>query len=157
LADLAMALDPIRMGPIVAAVPVETVEGIAQALFERREYAGMARFVGVVTEEMLHAALGVASGADLLAVVPLLEWNDRIDAVVDTLPDETLDALFAEIAGGTDWEAAKAAFERLSPVAQRRLFARLERLSEANRTVIRSAAEAGELGPAAAALIAGAT
>lgn len=155
LADLALALDPGRMGPIVAAVPAETVAGIAQALFARREYAGMARFVGVVTEEMLHAALGVASAEDLLAVVPLLEWDDRIDAVVDTLPDETLDALFAEIAGGTDWERAKAAFERLSPTAQQRLFDRFDRLSEANRTVIRSAAEAGDLGPAAAALMAG--
>jgi hypothetical protein len=155
LADLAMALDPSRMGPIVAAVPPEVVGGIAGALFERGEYAGMARFVGVVTEPMLHAALGVASAKDLLAVVPLLEWNDRIDAVVDALPDATLDGLFAEIAGTADWDAAKVAFERLSPTAQQRLFARFERLSAANQETIRAAADAGELGPAAGALMAG--
>ncbi len=155
LAELAMVLDPSRMGPIVGAVPVETVAGIAAALFARGEYAGMAAFVDVVTEPMLQAALGVASAADLLAVVPLLEWTPAIDAVVDTLPDATLDGLFAEIAGGADWESAKVAFERLSPTAQQRLFARFDRLSAANQKKIRAAADAGELGASAAALMAG--
>lgn len=153
LADLALALDPSRMGPIVAAVPIETVAGIAEALFERREYAGMASFVHVVTEPMLHAALGVASAPDLLAVVPLLEWSPMIDGVVDTLPDETLDNLFAEIAGSADWDPAKVAFERLSDTAQARLFARFDRLSEENQKRIRGAAQAGELGPAASRLM----
>ena len=156
LADLAMALDPSRMGPIVAAVPIDTAAGIAKALFERGEYAGMARFVDVVTEPILHAALGVASAHDLLAVVPLLEWSDQIDGVVDALPDETLDGLFAEIAGSSDWEPAKVAFERLSPTAQQRLFARFGRLSKSNQKRIREAVEAGELGPAASALMASA-
>jgi hypothetical protein len=157
LADLALVLEPSALGPIVELVPVETVAAIASELFARTEYAAMARFVGVVTEPMLHAALGVASAKDLLAVVPLLEWNATIDAVVDALPDSTLDDLFAEIAGSADWEAAKTAFERLSATAQQRLFARFERLSPANQKVIRAAAEAGELGPAAAALMAGAS
>lgn len=155
LADLAMALDPSRMGPIVAAVPVDTVAGIAAALFERGEYAAMARFVDVVTEPMLHAALGVASAADLLAVVPLLEWSEAIDSAVDTLPDETLDGLFAEIAVGASWDAARTAFERLGSTTQGRLFERFDRLSKANQKTIRAAVEAGELGPAASALMAG--
>lgn len=154
LADLALALDPSRMGPIVAAVPADVVAGIAATLFERGEYEGMAAFVGVVTPEMLHAALGVASARDLLAIVPLLEWNDQIDAVVDSLPDETLDGLFAEIAGTADWDVAKVAFERLSGTAQDRLFARFGRLSAANQKTIRAAADAGELGEAAARLMA---
>jgi hypothetical protein len=154
LADLALALDPSRMGAIVAAVPADVVAGIAKALFERREYAAAAGFVDVVTPEMLHAALGVATAHDLLVVVPLLEWSPQIDAVVDALPHETLDGLFAEIAGSADWEAAKVAFERLSDTVQRRLFARFERLSSANQKRIRDAAGAGELGPAAAALMA---
>jgi len=154
MAELALALDPARFGPIVAAVPVETVGEIARVLFERQEYAAMARFVDVVTEPMLHAALGVASAADLLAVVPLLEWSDQIDGVVDTLPDATVDALFAEIAVGTSWDAARTAFERLSSTAQRRLFKRFDRLSKANQKTIRAAADAGDLGPAASALMA---
>lgn len=156
LADLALALDPSRMGPIVAAVPAEVVAGIAAALFERREYVGMAAFVGVVTPEMLHAALGVASAADLLAIVPLLDWTPAVEAVVDDLPDATIDALFAEvvaIAEGADWSAAADAFEGLSSAAQQRLFSRFDRLSPENRTTITTAAEAGDLGPAATELI----
>ncbi|MCW2787010.1 MAG: hypothetical protein JWP74_3527 [Marmoricola sp.] len=155
LAELALKLEPTALGSIVAHVPVDTVGEIAQVLFERGEYAGTAAFVDVATEPMLHAALGVASARDLLAIVPLLEWSPAVDGVVDTLPDATLDGLFAEIANGTDWEAAKGAFERLSSTAQKRLFARFDRLSKANRTKIRNAADAGELGPAAAALMAG--
>lgn len=154
LADLALVLEPAALQPIVGFVPVGTVAGIAAELFARTEYAAMARFVGVVTEPMLHAALGVASAKDLLAVVPLLDWDERIDAVVDALPDTALDGLFAEIAGSADWDAARVAFERLSPTAQQRLFDRYERLSKANQKVIREAADAGELGPAAAALMA---
>ncbi|MCW2855276.1 MAG: hypothetical protein JWR52_891 [Marmoricola sp.] len=154
LADLAMVLDPSRMGPIVGSVPVETVAGIASALFARAEYAGMARFVGVVTPDMLKGALAVASAADLLAVVPLLEWTPAIDAVVDDLPDAVLDDLFTEIASGADWAAAKVAFERLSPTAQERLFARFDRLSAGNQKRIRAAAVGGELGAAAADLMA---
>jgi hypothetical protein len=153
LADLALALDPSRMGPIVAAVPADVVAGIAKALFERGEYVGMAAFVGVVTPAMLHAALGVASARDLLAVVPLLEWSPQIDSVVDALPDATLDGLFAEIAGTSDWEAAAVAFERLSDTAQQRLFDRFDRLSPANQKKIRAAADAGELGEKASKLL----
>jgi hypothetical protein len=157
LADLAMALDPSRMGPIVAAVPVPTVAEMARVLFARGEYAGMARFVGVVTPEMLDAALRVARALDLLELVPLVEWSPAIDGVVDGLPDATLDEFFAEIAGGERWESARAAFEGLSSTGQRRLFDRFDRLSTANRARIRAAAEAGHLGPAAAALMARAT
>lgn len=139
LADLAMALDPSRFGPIVDAVPVATVAEIAAALFARDEHAGMARFVGVVTPEMIQAALGTASARDLLILVPLLEWNDQVDAVVDSLPDATLDALLTEIANAGDWSAARSAFERLSGTAQERLVARLDRLSPAHQKAVRLA------------------
>lgn len=155
LADLALALEPAALAPILDVVPVPTLAEVARVLFARGEYAGAARFVAVATPEMLHAALGVASAQDLLAVVPLLEWNERIDGVLEALPDSTLDALFAEIAGSADWAPARAAFERLSPTAQQRLFGRLGRLSQAHQKVIRAAVDAGDLGPAAAALMAG--
>ncbi|RNL77780.1 hypothetical protein [Nocardioides marmorisolisilvae] len=222
LADLAMALDPSRMGPIVAAVPAEVVAGIAKALFERGEYAGMARFVGVVTPEMLHAAFEVATPHDLLAVVPLLEWNDNLDHVIeelpegqveaiaaeldpgemadlavgldpsrmgpilrvvppatvaevarvlfarkqvaemvkfvdviDDIPDEVVDALLGEIAEGEDWDSAQQAFEEVGPEAQARLFSRFDGLAPAHQARIRAAADAGELGPAATALLTG--
>lgn len=124
LAELALALDPSRMGPIVAAVPVDTVAEIARVLFERGEYSGMAAFAGVVTEPMLQAALAVASARDLLAVVPLLEWTPQVAGVVDALPEQTLDSLFTEIASAGDWDVARATFERLGETAQQRIFGR---------------------------------
>lgn len=154
LADLALALDPSRMGPIIGAVPVDTVAAIATALFERGEYIGMAAFVGVVTPEMLHAALGVATGHDLLEVVPLLEWNENLDAVVDTLPDATLDALLTEIVEGPGWAEVRDTFERVSPTVQERLFTRIDRLSAESRKTLRAAAAAGDLGDAVAARMA---
>lgn len=221
LADLAMALDPSRMGPIVAAVPVDTVVGIAESLFARGAHAGMARFAGVVTPEMLHAAFEVAEPRDLLAVVPLLDWNEDLDQViaalppgqveaiaaeldpgemadlalgldpsrmgpilrvvppgtvaevarvlfarkqvtalvrfvdvVDDLPDEVVDTLLGEIADGEDWESAKEAFEEVGSEVQEVLFSRFDRLAPVHQDRFRAAAEAGELGPAATALLA---
>lgn len=154
LADLALVLEPEALEPVVAELPVATAAAVARELFERREYAGTARFVGVVTEPVLHAALEVASAADLLAIAPLLEWNAKVDAVFEALPDRTLDTLLAEIVAGPDWSEAKVVFERLGPAAQQRLFGRFDSLSAANRKKLRAAASAGELGQAAAALMA---
>lgn len=154
LAELALVLDPALLGPIVEDVPADAVGEIARVLFGRNEYAGMARFVGVVTEPMLHAALGVASSSDLLALAPLLDWNERVDAVFEELPAAMLDTLLTEIVEGPEWDEAKVTFERLSPTVQQRLFDGIDRLSPANRATLQAAASAGELGEAAAALMA---
>lgn len=100
LADLALVLDPAALAPIAEHVPAETVGEIARVLFERAEYAGMARFVGVVTPEMLHAAFDVATPHDLLGVVPLLDWNENLDAVIAQLPAGQVEAIAAELDAG---------------------------------------------------------
>jgi len=97
LADLALALDPSRFGPIVHAIPVEVVEAIARELYARREYEAMSRFVDVVTVDMMHAAFDAASPHDLLAVVPLLEWNDTIDRVIAELPADQIRRIVTEL------------------------------------------------------------
>jgi Mg/Co/Ni transporter MgtE len=196
------------------------VGAIAAELFARQEHAGMARFVGVVTPEVLHAAFEVAGPRDLLAVVPLLEWNETLDQViaelpvgqveaiaaeldpaemadlalgldpsrmgpilrvvppatvaevarvlfarkqvaalvrfvdvVRDLPDQVVDTLLGEIAEGEDWESATTAFEEIGPDAQEALFARFDRLAPAHQQRFLAAAEAGQLGPAATALL----
>lgn len=65
LAELALAVDPSRFGPVVHAVPVDTGAAIAQVLFERGEYPALERLFDVVPPEMVEAALAVASDADL--------------------------------------------------------------------------------------------
>ncbi|GAB7071190.1 hypothetical protein JCM12141A_54790 [Mycolicibacterium hodleri] len=86
LGDLAIALDPVRAHDVVRAIPAARVGEVAQELFSRAEYAAMARFVGAVEVDALFATLGVATPHDLLAVVPLLTWNDNLDRVIAELP-----------------------------------------------------------------------
>ncbi|MFN2562941.1 MAG: hypothetical protein ABR571_16820 [Jatrophihabitans sp.] len=145
LADLALALDPSRFGPIVHAVPVETVQAIAAELFQRGEYAGMAAFVGVVTPDMLHAALGVASGHDLLAVVPLLEWNANLDHVIATAAVAQIDGVFEAMIADDLWAQGSELMDQLTPEAQQHLLSRVGELSETNFAALQAAAAADKL------------
>ena len=88
LADIAVALDPVRSRPVVQVLPADRIAEVAAEMFARREYAVMAEFVSTVTREALVAALDVATPHDLLAVVPLLEWNDNLDHVIAHLSDD---------------------------------------------------------------------
>lgn len=86
LADLTVALDPVRSRPVVRAIPPGRVGEVAAELFARSEHALMAEFVSSVERPALEAALAVASPQDLLAVLPLLEWTDDVEHVVEHLP-----------------------------------------------------------------------
>lgn len=87
LADLALALDPVRSRPVVGAIPPARIGQVAGELFRRAEHAVFAEFVGAVDVDALEAALDVATPADLVAVLPLLEWNERLDQVMVRLTD----------------------------------------------------------------------
>lgn len=108
LGDLAIALDPVRAQDVVRAIPAARVGEVAQELFNRREYAAMARFVGAVEVDALFATLGVATPHDLLAVVPLLTWNDNLDRVIAELPDDQIQQIAAELDAGELAELALA-------------------------------------------------
>lgn len=97
LGELAIALDPVRAQDVVRAIPAERVAEVARELFGRKEYAAMARFADAVEVEALFATLGVATPHDLLAVVPLLTWNDNLDRVIAELPDEQTRQIAAEL------------------------------------------------------------
>lgn len=107
LGDLAIALDPVRAHDVVRAIPAARVGEVAQELFSRREYAAMARFVGAVEVDALFATLGVAT-PDLLAVVPLLTWNDNLDRVIAELPGDQIQQIVADLDAGELAELALA-------------------------------------------------
>ena len=108
LGDLAIALDPVRAQDVVRAIPAARVGEVAQELFSRAEYGAMARFVGAVEVDALFAALGVAAPHDLLAVVPLLTWNDNLDRVIAELPDHQIQQIAADLDAGELAELALA-------------------------------------------------
>jgi muconolactone delta-isomerase len=78
---------------VVLAIPPARVGEVARELFRRGEYPTLAEFVGTVGLEALFAALGAARPHDLLAVVPLLEWNDNLDHVIRHLPEAQIEEL----------------------------------------------------------------
>ncbi|MCV7424784.1 hypothetical protein H7K45_30020 [Mycobacterium yunnanensis] len=108
LGDLAIALDPVRAQDVVRAIPAERVGEVSRELFSRKEYAAMARFVGAVEVDALFAALGVAAPHDLLAVVPLLTWNDNLDRVIAELPEPQIHQIAEELDAGELAELALA-------------------------------------------------
>ena len=108
LGDLAIALDPLRAQDVIRAIPAARVGEVARELFSRNEYAAMARFADAVDVDALFAALGVATPHDLLAVVPLLTWNDNLDRVIAELPDEQIGQIASDLDAGELAELALA-------------------------------------------------
>ena len=97
LGDLAIAIDPVRAQDVVRAIPAARVGEVARELFGRKEYAAMAEFANSVEVEALFASLGAATPHDLLAVVPLLTWNDNLDHVIAELPDEQIAQIVTDL------------------------------------------------------------
>lgn len=153
LAELALAIDPIRFGPIVHAVPIDTGAAIAAVLFERREYPALARFFEVVPVEMVHAALGMASGRDVLEVVPLLPDHADLHRVISALPAERIDAILVAVIEHELWEHGELLVRKLPPHTREHLLSRASEVSEAHLTALRRAAEEGRLGGVAAELL----
>lgn len=153
LAELALAIDPIRFGPIVHAVPTETGAAIAGVLFERREYPALARFFEVVPVEMVHAALGVASGRDVLEVTPLLPDDADLHRVIGELPAERIDAILVAVVEHEMWEHGELLVRKLSPHTREHLLTRASEVSEAHLAALRRAAEEGRLGGVTAELL----
>lgn len=97
LAEIAVALDPVRSRAVVEAIPAQRIGEVAGELFARREYAAMAEFVRVVDVEALFAAIGAATPHDLVAIAPLLEWSDDLNHVVAHLPEAQLKQIVDEL------------------------------------------------------------
>jgi hypothetical protein len=125
LADLAVALDPTRSEPVMAVVPPDRVAEVAAEMFLRGEYEAMAELAGAVSAEGLFAALAVASPHDLLELVPLLDWDEVMEQVVDATPTPQLDGVLDEIAGARRWSIGNCLIDRLSAVSFRRTVVRL--------------------------------
>ncbi|MEU8901708.1 hypothetical protein AB0C65_37980 [Nocardia sp. NPDC048505] len=83
LAEIAARLDPRRAVDVLAAVPPPLVAAVAAELFARGDHVTMGRFVGLVPEPALRAALPAASDADLLRIGFLLEDKSSMDPLLD--------------------------------------------------------------------------
>lgn len=101
LADVAVELDPRQAHEVIARLPAELIATAAAELDERGEHIAMSMFVGHLSDDALAAVLDVLSADALLRVGFLLEAPERLDQVVDLLPDACL-AEMAELAAAED-------------------------------------------------------
>ncbi len=153
LADLAVALDPTRSRPVLAAVAPDRVAEVAAEMFHRGEYEAMAELAGAVTVAGLFAALAVAGPHDLLELVPLLDWDEVIEQVVDATPTAQLDGVLDEIAGARRWSIGNCLIDQLSAVSFRRTVLRLAQAPAVTFERFCAAAREGLLDPSAARLV----
>lgn len=93
LAETAVHLDLRRSGPLIAAVPVDKLRAAGEELARRREFVVLAAFVGYMDVSVLRPLLGIFDEETLLRAAFLIEEPERIDALVENLDDERVDAL----------------------------------------------------------------
>lgn len=154
LVEIALTLDPSRCAPVLRAVRPHLIGGVAEHLLRRGEYAAMAEFASVVTYDALRLSLDKASARDLIALVPLLDWNEELNRVVDELPDARIDALLLEIADFQLWDDGERVLRHLDPAVVDRAARRAGAVSETLIDAFRAADAAGLLGEQSQALLA---
>ena len=81
LADLALALDPARFGPVIQRIDAETVAALTKVFLARGDHQAMARFAEVLPAELLTAALDAMAPTDLDEIAPHLD--DELTKLVE--------------------------------------------------------------------------
>lgn len=90
LADLSVALDPVRAEPIIAKIPVGLIQEIGALLVERQEYFALGRFVSVIEPDTALEVVRDASGRDLLQIALFADDLEALDALVQRVDDQRL-------------------------------------------------------------------
>ncbi|KRF17300.1 hypothetical protein ASG90_08355 [Nocardioides sp. Soil797] len=121
LADLSVALDPVRAEPIIARIPVGMIKEIGALLVERQEYFALGRFVSVIEPDTALEVVRDASGRDLLQVALFADDLEALDALVQRVDDERLvDAIRAAHEEGL-YDDAVTLVVSVSPTSRERL------------------------------------
>lgn len=95
LTDIAVEMDPRRASDVIAAMPTDRVVEVARRLHEREEFVAMGRFVGHMSDEAIEACLDVIDDGALLRIAFVLEGKERLDRIVDLLPEGRLEGVIA--------------------------------------------------------------
>lgn len=87
LAETAAQLDPRRAEGLLGRMPADLVVEVAGEMSRRGDHITMGRFVAVLPDATLAAAMPALTDADLLKTGFLLEDKSRMDALVDLVRD----------------------------------------------------------------------
>lgn len=87
MADVAVAMDPRRAAPILKTIPTKQAVEVGRVLVERADYVTMGRFVTVMRDDALLAALDDMPDAALLQIACVIEDRSNLDHLIDLVPD----------------------------------------------------------------------
>ncbi len=123
LADICLYLDPRRAVAVLQAMPVTTVQAVAQELMRRRQFMTMARFVDALTEEQIRQVSDRMDGESLLRVGFFVEEAGRLNALISLLDLEQLAQTIeaAALDQGVLWPEVLSLAERLGQDQRSRL------------------------------------
>jgi hypothetical protein len=94
LADVATMMDPRRAAAVIAAVPTPVVVAVGRELISREEYVMMGRFVGLLSQPTLRAAVpAIESDEALLHTAFVLEDKDRLDDLLAVARDRVVNLI----------------------------------------------------------------
>ncbi|MBJ7355679.1 MAG: hypothetical protein JHC98_12715, partial [Thermoleophilaceae bacterium] len=104
--DIATAIDPRRVGPVIGRLDDVTVERVSLELIKRHEYVTMGQFVGFATDAILRSSFNFASDEALLRTAFVAEDKDRISAALKPQSDERIASIITTAAKGDLWPEA---------------------------------------------------
>lgn len=104
--DIATAIDPRRVGPVIGRLDNGTVERVSLELIKRHEYVTMGQFVGFASDEILRSAFNFASDEALLRTAFVAEDKERISAALAPQSDERIASIIKTAAKGDLWPEA---------------------------------------------------
>ena len=135
LADVAAEIDPRRVAPILAALPVDRMRGVALELIRRGDHLTMGRFIGELPEPALRALVAELSAADMLETAVHSDDDSRFAEIFAMVPDDKVADVVALAAAADDQRAADlfAVLAHLDPEGVARLSAAAAELSEEDR------------------------
>lgn len=121
LARVAAELDPRRATAVITRMPVEQQAEVAALMAANGEAVAMGRFVAHLSDEALAACIDAIDEATLLRTGFVLEGKERLDQIVDLLPDERVVRLVDAVAAEGLWEEALDLLDHLGDAQLQRL------------------------------------
>jgi len=112
--DIATAIGPRRVGPVIGRLDNGTVERISLELIKRHEYVTMGQFVGFASDEILRISFNFSSDEALLRTAFVAEDKERISAALKPQSDERIASIITTAAKGELWPEAMDLLAQLS-------------------------------------------
>jgi hypothetical protein len=141
LAEVAGETDPRRAIAVISRIPPEQAVGVARILGQQRSYVAMGRFVAYLDDAALKACIPELDDEALILTAYTLEGKERLDRVIELVPDERIKAVPATADARGLWPEVVDLLAHLGPEQR----ARLTRLS-GKQAEARARKEAARLG-----------